>query len=107
MGLQIQKPMDREIKCQGEKPLRYLALNQLAHREEEETAVQPNLTELAEIMSLMRRKPNPAFDFGRQTEFQLRRPLLACSGAPDQKKFLIHFSKKMQTEEGMGTTRRM
>lgn len=80
MGIQMQEPVDRELGCQGEKPVRYLAMNQLAHREEDETADQLNLIESAEIMSFMRRKPSPPSDFDWQTEFQLRRLFLDCSG---------------------------
>ena len=52
----MQEPVEREMGCHGEKPLKYLAQNQPAHKEEEEEAAQPNLTKLAWIKSLMRRR---------------------------------------------------
>ena len=51
MCFQIQEPESKELGCQGENPLKYFAMNQEAHREEEERAAQPNLTMLALIRS--------------------------------------------------------
>lgn len=72
--------------------LRYLSLNQVAHVEEEDSALQPKEMKQAELTSCRWRIPRPSSDFERQTFPQLTKLVLHLSKEVDRKKFLMHLS---------------
>ena len=105
--IQMQEPtIGLPENCMGEL-LKYLPWNQLAHRETEVTADQPNLNKHASSNSFTLRSPRPPLDLAKQTTSQFTILLIFFSEPEDHKKFLISSSIWRLVLLGIGTTREM
>lgn len=77
---------------------KYLLFIHFAQSELEVAAVNPSLMNEAVFWSLMCPIPNPTSLVGRQTTFQRTRFLFVLDGSPDQWKFLMMCSIRLDTD---------